>query len=864
MIVHRFLLVSLSIEAILAETTIHRRKEKLEQMSKGQDVEDVYTATFKRIKGQENARSRLGMEAIMWVAYSERPLQPDELCQALGVEVGSKDLNKDNAPKIRTIMNCALGLVTVDSSSSTVRLVHFTLQEYILANPTLFQSPHSMIAEVCLTYLNFAYIRGLSSTLSAPPPTTPFLEYASCHWGAHARREISESAIPLALKLLDGFDAHVSCKLLLLKEGWGYQYFDTGGGRPIRFTGLHGGAFLGVLEIIVSSFDIRRWDLNATDLRGRTALAWAVWNGYDRDVKILLEQEGVIPDTADNEGETPLSSASGHGHSEIVKMLLERGDVNPNAIDNEGNTPLSSAVICECRDVVEILSGRNNVSLNAAGRRGRTPLAWAAWFGDVVFMEILLGQKDVDPDAADKSGRTPLSLAAGRGGEEAMKLLLKRKDVNTDKVDEGGRTPLSWAVVGWVDEEDNYGNIEGRSNLVGDIDAFRSERTIAVKMLLERNDVNPDKADKGGRTPLSWAASYGYEEIVEILLERNDVNPDTQDERGRTPFSWAVIYGHEKVVGALLDRNNANPDTVDLSGRTPLSWAAERGFESIAEMLLQRSDVNPGTVGESGRTLLSWAAGYGCKGIVKILLERSDVTPDRADMSGRTPLSWAAQNYQEGIVEMLLERNDGNPDTADKGGRTPLSWAAVGWADGPNDYPDTEGSFTSGSECTMVAEMLLKRSDVNPNTEDEDGRTPLSLAAGCGCWEIAEMLLQRSDVNPDTVDRSGRTPLSWAVVNDQEEVVRMLLERNDVNPKRADEDGRTPLSLAAESGYEGITAVNPGVQSVRLWLRTGRTADCDRCPGRTAGVASVLLLARDGLSGRQVSQVAQYANQYWN
>ena len=58
--------------------------------------------------------------------------------------------------------------------------------------------------------------------------------------------------------------------------------------------------------------------------------------------------------------------------------------------------------------------------------------------------------------------------------------------------------------------------------------------------------------------------------------------------------------------------------------------------------------------------------------------------------------------------------------------------------------------------------------------------------------------------------------------------------------------------------------VNPGVQSVRLWLRTGRTADCDRCPGRTAGVASVLLLARDGLSGRQVSQVAQYANQYWN
>ena len=768
MIVYRFLLVSLSIEAILAETTIHRRKEKLEQMSKGQDVEDVYTATFKRIKGQENARSRLGMEAIMWVAYSERPLQPDELCQALGVEVGSKDLNKDNAPKMRTIMNCALGLVTVDSSSSTVRLVHFTPQEYILANPTLLQSPHSVIAEVCLTYLNFVYIRGLSPTLSAPPPTTPFLEYASCHWGAHARREISESAIPLVLKLLDRFDAHVSCKLLLLKEPPGIQPFDTDG-SPIGFTGLHGGVLLGVLEIMVSLFDIRKWDVNATDLHDRGALAWAVWKEHDRDVKILLEQEGIIPDMADDMGKTPLLWASGIGNSEIVKMLSERGDVNLNVVDNEGHTPLSSAVICECRGVVDILLGRDNVSLSAVDKSGRTPLSWAAWLGDADIMEMLLGRNNVDPDAVDKSGRTPLSLAARQGEDEVMKLLLKRNDVNPDKADERGRTPLSWAVVGWVDENDDYEDIEGRGSLAGDLDAFRSERTIAVKMLLERNDVNPDMADKSGRTPLSWAASYGCEEIVEMLLERNDVNPDTPDERGRTPLSWAIIYGHEKVVRALLERNNANPDTADLSGRTPLSWAAS----------------------------------YGCKEITKILLERCRVAPDRADNSGRTPLSWAAQNYQEGIVEILLERNDVNPDSADKSGRTPLLWAAVGWADGPDDYPDTEGSFASGSDCVMVAEILLKRSDVNLNIADEDGRTPLSLAAGGGCWEIVEMLLKRSDVNLDMADKSGRTPLSWAVVNKQEEIVHMLLERNDVNPNTADEDGRTPLSLAAGSGYGG-------------------------------------------------------------
>ena len=92
MIAHRFFLVSLSIKTILGETTIRRRREKLKQMSSGQDVGDVYNATLERIKAQRKDRARLGMEAIMWMAHSERPLEPHELCEALGVKIGSTDL----------------------------------------------------------------------------------------------------------------------------------------------------------------------------------------------------------------------------------------------------------------------------------------------------------------------------------------------------------------------------------------------------------------------------------------------------------------------------------------------------------------------------------------------------------------------------------------------------------------------------------------------------------------------------------------------------------------------------------------------------------------------------------------------------
>jgi hypothetical protein len=50
----------------------------------------------------------------MWVLYSERPLRGEELCHALGVEIGSGDLDPENVPALRTVLASCLGLVTVE------------------------------------------------------------------------------------------------------------------------------------------------------------------------------------------------------------------------------------------------------------------------------------------------------------------------------------------------------------------------------------------------------------------------------------------------------------------------------------------------------------------------------------------------------------------------------------------------------------------------------------------------------------------------------------------------------------------------------------------------------------------------------
>jgi len=216
----RFLLISLNVDAILGGVTIAERRKKLEEMRRGNGLSDAYTATLTRLRAQPGNKSILGLKVLMWVLNSQRPLGVEELRHALGVEIGSVDLDPKNVPTLRTILSSCLGLVTVEASSQTFRLVHFTLQEHFTSDPTLFNNfynPHATIAEVCLTYLNFGSITTLSPSLREAPSTIPFVDYASCYWGEHTRREMTENVKVLALRLLDRFDEHISATQLLLR-----------------------------------------------------------------------------------------------------------------------------------------------------------------------------------------------------------------------------------------------------------------------------------------------------------------------------------------------------------------------------------------------------------------------------------------------------------------------------------------------------------------------------------------------------------------------------------------------------------------------------------------------------------------------
>ena len=537
-------------------------------MADGLELGDVYGATIERIKAQDGDKSKLGMAALMWISYAERPLRADELCHALAVRLSTTNFNTSNVPSMSALIGCCQGLITVDKEASTVRLIHFTLQEYLFAHPDIFSRPHSVIAEICLTYLNSQQVKALSTDPSPGIQNTPFLEYCSVHWGAHAKKDLSEGARSLGLELLEGHYNQISTRLLL-SQVKRLNFFVKQLATLSPFSGLHCASFFGIVEIVAGLIEMGCYDINEGDFSGRTPLAWAAHNGHEEVVKILLGREEVSPDKPCLEGLTPLSYAAWNGHEGVVEMLLRREEVNPNKPGNYGMTPLSYAAWNRHEGVVKMLLGREGVDPNKPNNDGGTPLSYAALGGHEGVVKILLGRKEVNPDKPDNNGRTPLTDAVMSGHEGAVKILLGRKEVNPDKPDNHGLTPLAIAAV--------YGH-EG-----------------VVKILLGREEVSPNKPNNYGQTPLSKAARYGREGVVKILLRRDEVSPDKPDNNGQTPLFLAASFGYEGVVKILLGQEGVIHDRPDNDGRTPLSLAAGSGHKEVVALLQSREVVIPCT-----------------------------------------------------------------------------------------------------------------------------------------------------------------------------------------------------------------------------------------------------------------------------
>ncbi|CZR64265.1 related to ankyrin [Phialocephala subalpina] len=278
-----------------------------------------------------------------------------------------------------------------------------------------------------------------------------------------------------------------------------------------------------------------------------------------------------------------------------------------------------------------------------------------------------------------------------------------------------------------------------------------------------RDEVKYSQNGPKQMTGLHLAAFFGVSNAILGLLNSNP--PDLKDSYGRTPLSWAAERGHENVVKLLL-KQGAEVNSIDSEyGRTPLSWAAKNLHEVVVRLLLEAgADVNlrGGQYGESG---LHLAAGIGDKAMVHQLLEAGADVNSRTGVSksGASALHRAVTRGHDKVVRLLLKAG------ADVRAKDHCSWTAL------------HRAANAGHE--KVVKLLLE-ADAEVNEENDCEATALHPAAQYGHDAIVEQLIERdADVEARCCD--GWTALHWAAEHTRKPTFQFLLKiKTDIEAKK--------------------------------------------------------------------------------
>lgn len=154
--------------------------------------------TLKRIQNQKESKAEQAMKVLKWVFLTGQQLSALELRHALSVRFEDKELDEEGFPSEKSLLDCCLGLVIIDEGTSSIWLVHKSLQDFLkkqYESGALFSKGHREILCTCLTYLSYAksytgklainpYRRDQGDDLFAK---FAFLGYCHKYWHYHAK-----------------------------------------------------------------------------------------------------------------------------------------------------------------------------------------------------------------------------------------------------------------------------------------------------------------------------------------------------------------------------------------------------------------------------------------------------------------------------------------------------------------------------------------------------------------------------------------------------------------------------------------------------------------------------------------------------
>jgi ankyrin repeat protein len=423
-------------------------------------------------------------------------------------------------------------------------------------------------------------------------------------------------------------------------------------------------------------------DPNGRTPNGETPLMMAARNGNVAALELLLDHK-ADPSLKENlRGTTALMWAVEQSHPEAVRTLAERGaDVNAASNPDTRNSRLNLAPTVQERILqdklfdafatggkVQLTPGGPLVSLeelaDSYGQSGKkdggglTPLVYAAREGCFPCAEILVKSGAKVNQVTTYGWSALLTATQNRHYKMAEYLLDHGADPNL--ANNGGWSPLYLAT-------DNR-NIESGDYPVRKPDMDHLD---FIKLLLA----------KGARvnTRICGVESSVKDCKGDTTETRTNFTMQWLSEEGATPFLRAAQSGDVELMKLLLDKG-ADPKIATAHGVTALEvasgigwvegitfeWSPEQSLEAVRMCLDLGNNVN--NADDEGRTALHGAAHKGRTDVIQLLVDRG-ANLDAHDKGSRDTfagamkgMTWIPLDWSRGLVRVGVQSAVAHPE----------------------------------------------------------------------------------------------------------------------------------------------------------------------------------------------------------
>ena len=805
------------------------------------EIDDFYRISIERIEKSHKTRDLI-KRAISFIHYAKRPLNENELCDALSIRDGDADANRKRVPKRDILRRESIGLIDF-GGNGTVKLAHLTVDEFLDRYPEkLISEPELDFAKTCLTYLNFdGFASGPcddNETLEKRLDVYPFYQYAVRYLGYHLH-EVENYAVklPLVHELLADRNKLLSLAQVLYLPSirtsqWCKKF-------PDDTTSHHIAAYYGLHELL---HELCKDNSNMCpkDSNDEIPLHVAVQYGHSESARTLIKsvyEDRPEPYDRVDKG-IILSKAALRGHLPTLEVLL--ASKVSKSLDITAKEKIFRSAIRggHCDALARLLSAFGGLEMLAS------PFVrpCVGQYGDLEVVQMLLkGCIGMDGEHAIKT--STLSYALLFENEKTAKALLEAGTKLPEQ--KPYLNQATWSNDSFPElllENGANPNEKGRNDEMPLHWTVRNGQVYATKLLLEKG-AKPNSVSKYGTTPLHCAALMGYERIVNILLDKG-AKPDCEDNDGWTPLHAAALKIRNCTVEILekktkdsnqilnfvrnLQTQMGSPQQlmamskeIEMLGFDCMTYSKSQfddieTIEQLERLLEAGADLHAEDIYGATR-LMRAAKGWNVEGIAFLLergikinkcnvigqtalhilcsqnkserREKIDILLKKgADTSlqflGRTPLLIAAEDSKFAYINALIE-GGANSNVSDQHGRRTLHWLS-------------HIDYESLNELLDTLQLLIdKKSDVN--AKDYWGRTPLMLAIVHRSRPPVDLLIAKG-AELNAISRDGCTALHFAVFSHRRESVCWLLKTGNCDVNKKAKGNFRPLDIAFMSG----------------------------------------------------------------